>query len=94
MYNIELDKINVYCIYTLMETTDFVCFKQLVFAGFPDSRIYYTLDEGDTWTIQDFNPSTINPRTLKFSPKEDNWILAHDPDNEYVNYHLKHAGLY
>ena len=59
---------------------------KLVFASFTSSRIYYTLDEGDTWDIHNFNPATIDPRSLKFSPKEDNWILGHDPDNERVTF--------
>ena len=57
---------------------------KLVFTSFTSSRIYYTLDEGDTWDIHNFNPDTIDPSSLKFSPKEDNWVLAHDPKNEQV----------
>ena len=63
-------------------------YMQLVFASHSESRIYFTLDEGNTWDHHDFNPASIDPRTLKFSPKEDNWILAHDPDNERVSLHM------
>lgn len=62
-----------------------------MFASNSDPRIYYTLDEGSTWEQQNLFPSSIDPRTLKFSPKEDNWILAHDPDNEKVTSFLLHV---
>ena len=60
-----------------------------MFASYTSSRIYFTLDAGQTWDIHDFTPATIDPRSLKFSPKEDNWILAHDPDNETVTFEMK-----
>ncbi|CAI8030523.1 Sortilin-related receptor [Geodia barretti] len=58
--------------------------NMLVFASFETSRIYYTLNEGQLWDHHDFDPPTINPRSMKFSPTEDNWILAHDPTNERI----------
>ena len=58
---------------------------QLVFASFETPRIYYTLNEGQSWNHHDFDPLTINPRSMKFSPTEDHWILAHDPTNERVS---------
>ena len=40
--------------------------------------IYYTFDEGLTFQIQSFTPSTIRPRSLKFNPVQLLWAIGHD----------------
>ena len=51
---------------------------QLVFPAANSPKIYYTYDEGQRFQVQSFSPSTINPRSLLFSPTQPLWAMAHD----------------
>ncbi|CAI7997761.1 Sortilin-related receptor (Fragment) [Geodia barretti] len=51
---------------------------QLLFAHATQPRLYYTLDEGDTFTITDITDVNINPRTLLYHPDQDGWMMAQD----------------
>ena len=49
---------------------------QLIFAHATAARIYYTLDEGETFVAQNFTPSSLNPRTIVYHQTQDGWMLA------------------
>jgi len=55
--------------------------NMLVFPDAVASKIYYTLDEGRTFQVQTFSPSTLDPRSLLFNPAQPRWALAHDNTN-------------
>ena len=54
---------------------------QLIFAHASESRLYYTLDEGVTFIRRDLIPNTLNPRSIKYHPTRDGWMVALDSDN-------------
>ena len=56
-----------------------------MFAHASDSKIFYSVDEGVTWNSMTFSISTIDPRTLVWNSKRDQWALAHDLTNDVVN---------
>ena len=51
---------------------------QLVFPVANSPMIYYTQNKGQTFQVQSFSPSTIDPRSLKFSPTHPLWAMALD----------------
>ena len=59
-------------------------YMKVVFTHAVEAKIYYTLNLGDDWAVQEFSVSTINPRTLLWNPMEDHWIIAHDSENARV----------
>jgi hypothetical protein len=50
----------------------------LLFAHATQPRLYYTLDEGDSFMITDITSVNINPRTLLYHPDQDGWMMAQD----------------
>jgi hypothetical protein len=52
--------------------------SQLLFAHATQPRLYYTLDEGDSFMITDITSVNINPRTLLYHPDQDGWMMAQD----------------
>ena len=59
---------------------------QLVFPAANSPLIYYTFDEGLTFQIQSFTPSTIRPRSLKFNPVHLLWAIGHDNTTNKVRW--------
>ena len=64
---------------------------QLVFPAANTAKIYYTFNEGQTFQVQSFTPSTINPRSLLFSPTHSLWAIGHDPTYNKVSIGPVHA---
>ena len=80
--------------YCMITTTQSSCTShththtQLVFPAANSSNIYYTFNEGQTFQVQSFSPSTIDPRSLLFSPTQLLWAIGHDIVNKKVNISL------
>ncbi len=52
------------------------------------SVMYISIDEGMTFTKRVLSPSTIDPSSLVSHPMLENWVLAHDPDNNVVGTYI------
>ena len=78
---------------------------QLLFAHATESRLYYTLNEGDSFHITEITSVDINPRTINYHPDQDGWMMAvdssiavssntmHFTPTDYINSHT-HACVY
>ena len=58
---------------------------QLLFAHATESRIYYTLDEGLTFSTREITAVDINPRTIQYHPTQDGWMMALDTSNAVMH---------
>ena len=47
-------------------------------------KLYYSTDQGSTWSTQTFPIATINPRSLVWNSVNDRMALAHDSNNDQV----------
>ena len=85
------DWVQMYCMITTTQsscTSHTHTHTQLVFPAANSSNIYYTFNEGQTFQVQSFNPSTIDPRSLLFNPTQLLWAIGHDIVNKKVNISL------
>ena len=56
----------------------------MVLAHATQPIIYISHNEGATWTPRNLFPSTIDPRSLVWNPRQENSSIAHDSDNDYI----------
>ena len=52
--------------------------KQLVFVHASLPSLYYTLDEGETFTAVAFSQNTLVTTTVVYHPTRDGWIMMKD----------------
>ena len=60
---------------------------QLIFVHATDPQIFYSLNEGATFTTVDLVPNNLDPTTVRYHPSRDGWMLMLARNNS-VGYKL------
>ena len=55
--------------------------QQLIFVDAVLPRLFYTVDEGATFTAVDLAPNTLITTTVVYHPTRDGWMLMQDQSN-------------